>query len=1416
MGFTKKYKLRVQFSLFILGLLTLLFSFLGVFVYQFAEESIFTRNSLRMEGQLSDFVDMFDIQNTMKQQKVEENFKIAHHVFYQSYKGDLKVFPNQPISYKAVDQLSLDTFEVTVPRWEKAGERIQGNHSIVDKITSLGPKTATIFQKMEHGYLRIATNVKDTHGTRAVGTFIPNGSPVIKTVENGTIYKGRAFVVTDWYIVTCEPIKHKGEIVGMLVVGEQEKDMSLIKDKFNDKHILNAGHPFIIANNKDYKGLLVVDAYAAGENWFTTHDLKKREYFENLITAFNQKESLVTVEKLENKEVYSFETPSPMSDNSLIVYFQYYELYEYFIGIVIPKDDFITTPLKNLFTVILAVIIIFFIISLLSVSFFIRSITKPLDRASQSIMKMARGENHEKLPVEGKDEIADIGKSLNKLSEIFLKTATFAQNVGEGKFEEDYHVLSKNDVLGNALVRMRANIKELSAQQDRINWLQSSANKINLFLREEKELSTLANELLSLLAETINFQAAALYCHQNDKYKLIGSYAFSVRKSVTNEFELGEGLVGQAALEKKTILFKDAPKDFIYIQSGMGQATASNVLLIPLIYQDEVVAVLELGAQHEFPEAHLELLEKTSESVAIAIQAIAVRHEMKELLAKSIEQQKEAERAAAELAASEEELKQSNEMLEAQAKSLKESEGNLQAQQEELRVINEELQEKSRSLEIQKEETDRKNKELKVVGEELEQRALELESASQYKSEFLANMSHELRTPLNSMLILSNDLAKNKAKNLDNDQVESAEIIYKSGHDLLSLINDILDLSKIESGKMTLNWEQMPLAEIEHKVLMNFKRITESKNISLAVNYDGDLPESIESDLQRVYQVIKNLLSNAVKFTSKGGVSVDIKKPQPSDLSTKSALLAQECIAIEVKDTGIGIPEKQQKEIFEAFKQADGTTSRKYGGTGLGLSISRELTRMLGGEITLKSKEGEGSCFTLILPMKKAQGKLAQPYRQVVQKEQAARVETEQHKLEQAKEIDQLPTPKIIKRSDDRNTIEEGQKSILVIEDDTSFLNTLLKMCHEKGFKFLGSTTGFEGFEIAKSFKPDAIVLDIKLPDSNGWEILKKLKDNDETRSIPVHMMSAEEQSIDAQARGAIGFITKPINANHLGSMLDKIGLHIDSSMKNMLIVEDDMNLRKSIKKLIGKHSITPFDASSGKEAIEILETSTVDCMILDLGLPDMTGFELLETIKNNKNIEVPPIVVYTGKDLTTEENELLHQYTNAVIIKGEKSEERLLDETALFLHKVVSQQQAEGNIPEKEEFSRESSFENKTILLVDDDMRNVFALGKILKDNGMDVIKAANGKMALEKLRKHPAIDFVLLDIMMPEMDGFETLKHMRAEKKFKKLPVIALTAKAMKGDREKCIAAGASDYLTKPVDIDKLLSLMRVWLYK
>jgi len=764
-------------------------------------------------------------------------------------------------------------------------------------------------------------------------------------------------------------------------------------------------------------------------------------------------------------------------------------------------------------------------------------------------------------------------------------------------------------------------------------------------------------------------------------------------------------------------------------------------------------------------------------------------------------------------------LRVANEELEEQTKALKKSEQELQAQQEELRVINEELEEKTKSLEIQKKDVLDKNMELEVARANIEQKAKELEISSKYKSEFLANMSHELRTPLNSLLILSRDLADNTKENLEEEQVESAEIIYKSGNDLLVLINEILDLSKIESGKMSLNLENIDLQDIGSNMNMQFRHVAEEKGLQFKVNIHEDAPQSILTDQQRMEQVLKNLLSNAMKFTHHGGITIDFKNPDETLKINREDLKKESSLAISITDTGIGIPKDKQLAIFEAFQQVDGSTSRKYGGTGLGLSISRELSKLLGGEIHLTSEVNKGSVFTLIVPVElNSENEELREKVEITRAENKARFNNQQkvkqpEKTPQNIQTNDLPEENV---KDDREDLNPDDRKILIIEDDKNFAQILKKQSREKGFKTLIALSGETGLTLARKYIPDAIILDLKLPGIDGMDVLDVLKDDPKTRHIPVHMMSAYEETIDAFKKGAIGYLMKPPKSEELEQVFTKLEDYIQRKMKDLLLVEDDENMRKSIKTVIGEGDVKITAVGSGSDAIAKLEKGHFDCLVLDLGLPDMTGFELLKALDEHETISVPPVIVYTGKELTREENETLQKYTNTIIIKGVKSEERLLDETALFLHRVVD------NMPQRQKkmitnlHDKDSLFTDKKILVVDDDMRNVFALSKILTGKGMKVSKAVNGKMALEVIEKEGNFDLVLLDIMMPEMDGYETTKRLREMPKFRNLPVIALTAKAMKDDRQKCIDAGANDYLAKPVNVDKLLSLMRVWLYR
>ena len=720
------------------------------------------------------------------------------------------------------------------------------------------------------------------------------------------------------------------------------------------------------------------------------------------------------------------------------------------------------------------------------------------------------------------------------------------------------------------------------------------------------------------------------------------------------------------------------------------------------------------------------------------------------------------------------------------------------------------------------------NEELERARQELEKQTHQLEVASKYKSEFLANMSHELRTPLNSILILSQLLAKNKDSNLNEKQVESANAIHSSGSDLLRLINEILDLSKVEAGKIELYFENSPLSELFSDLNRVFKDIADSKGIGFSIVIDKGLPDTIYTDAHRLQQILRNLLTNAFKFTHQGNVCLNISRPS-TELCAFKGLDPATSVAFAVIDDGIGIPEEKQAAIFEAFQQADGSTSRTYGGTGLGLSISREFVKLLGGSIHLKSEVNKGSVFTIVLPEKPAtdtnesssamQQHCALETPPVVSPPPA--LETTSSARQRQPETDSEPAPQIAPPdlpdavNDDRKSVKSDDKSLLIIEDDIHFAKVIKDFAKERGFKCLVAEDGETGLHFADYYIPSAILLDIGLPGIDGWAVMERLKENPKLRHIPVHFISGHDSSLDALRMGAVGFLTKPVSMEAIESALGKIENLITKPVRKLLVVEDDPIQRESIKQLIGNGDVETTLASSGAEAFEKLTSGAYDCMILDLGLNDMSGFELLDKLKNNENCSRVPVIIYTGHELSRDEEKELRKYADSIIIKGVKSPERLLDETALFLHRV------EANLPQdkrnmlKKIHNKESVLQGKTILLVDDDMRNVFALSNVLEEKGMEVVIARNGQECIDKLHKNDSVDLILMDIMMPQMDGYEAMREIRNEQKYKSLPIIALTAKAMKGDRNKCIEAGANDYLAKPVNTDKLISMLRVWLY-
>ncbi|CAK8711183.1 MAG: signal transduction histidine kinase [Candidatus Electronema aureum] len=985
--------------------------------------------------------------------------------------------------------------------------------------------------------------------------------------------------------------------------------------------------------------------------------------------------------------------------------------------------------------------------------FIARSISKPIIYAAGVADIIAAGDLTQRLHLRRSDEIGQLADALDFMVD------TVAKNF-----------------------RHKAGIAELSEQT-----------------RGQQDARMLAQTITSFLVRYLGAQMASLYLADKSGKALLmtGSYAFSKRKGLNSMIELGEGLAGQAALEKSLISVTDLPEGYVRISSTLGDAAPCNIVAAPFLHEDRLVGVIELASFKEFSDADMNFLRDVTSSIAIVFDVARRRQEVQELL-------EETQRQSEELRHQSEELKTTNEELEAQTVALKEFQEELESQQAELEATNSRLKEKTEALISQKNEIETRNQELIAAREEIEERSRDLALASKYKSEFLANMSHELRTPLNSLLLLSQTLSDNKQGNLTEHQQEAAGVIVESGKDLLNLINEILDLSKIEAGRVEVEAEEVPLTEVAENARNLFRHMAELKGLEFSVSIDPALPENIFTDRKRIEQIVKNFIGNSIKFTETGSVRLAFTQPPKNTRLRREGLLADESIAISVTDTGIGIPQDKQKIIFEAFQQADGSTGRKYGGTGLGLSISRELAALLGGEIQLVSEPGKGSVFTLYLPLSCPETPDEKERTPTAPPRPAAFSLSPRQQPPQ-----EIPT-------DDRNRLTPETRSILIIEDDRKFAKILMDQCRQRSFKVLAAETGEEGLQLAERHQPTGIILDIKLPGIDGWTVLTSLKTNPSTRHIPVHMMSVEEGSREAFRQGAVGFFTKPVDQEQIAEALARFESISSSKVKRLLVVEDDNVLRAALVELVGSEDTVIEEAKTGAEANELLHSQQFDCMVLDLGLPDCNGIELLRTLVAEQGLRVPPVIIYTGRELSRDEEKELNKYAESIIIKNARSRERLLDETSLFLHRVVEQ------MPDKKQeiitglYDQENIFKGKRILLVDDDMRNVFALSGILEDKGMEVIIAEDGKKALKALAEDGQIDLVLMDIMMPEMDGYEATRKIRAQREFRDLPVIALTAKAMKEDREKCIEAGASDYLAKPIDLERLLSMMRVWLYR
>ena len=912
----------------------------------------------------------------------------------------------------------------------------------------------------------------------------------------------------------------------------------------------------------------------------------------------------------------------------------------------------------------------------------------------------------------------------------------------------------------------------------RQEWLQEGQVGLSATMFGDQRIEELGDNILRYLAEYLHAQAGAIYASEGEQFRRIATYGIPSTDAVPMQFNKGEGILGQAAADNRRFILSDVPDGYLRIGSALGESNPRYLVVTPGTSDDVVNAVIELGAIHPLDELSLELLTSIAGSVGIAVRSAFERGRIQNLL-------EETQAQGEELQAQSEELRVSNEELEEQSRALRESQMRLEQQQVELEQTNSQLEEQAQILENQRDDLSR-------MKDDLEEKAKDLESTSRYKTDFLANMSHELRTPLNSSLILAKLLKDNRTGNLTAEQIKYAATIESAGNDLLSLISDILDLSKIEAGQMDVEVQRVRLDDITASLRRTFDPIASDRSLQFRCEITPRAPEYIETDSQRLEQVLKNLLSNAMKFTERGEVVMTVDSPEPG------------LVAFSVTDTGIGIAEHQQQMVFEAFRQADGTTNRKFGGTGLGLSISQELAHLLGGEVTLTSTLGIGSTFTLTVPavlVAADRPSTGAPPGTVRRPASAAPLQ----KAAAAAEARPAPTP--------------GVRLILVVEDDATFAGILADVAREHGFQSLVASTAEEGVSLAIEHRPDAVLLDIGLPDNSGLTVLDRLKHDGRTRHIPVHVVSATDKARTAMELGAVGYMMKPVKRDDLIAAFDDLQTMLAQRLKRVLVVEDDPTQMASLRLLLDNQHVETIGVGSAAECLRLLESGTFDCMVLDLSLPDASGFSLLETISQGETYAFPPVIVYTGRDLNQDEEQRLRKYSKSIIVKGAKSPERLLDEVTLFLHQVVSELPAEKQKLIETAKSRDADLENRRILVVEDDIRNIFALTSILEPRGAKVEIARNGKEALALLDRTQtdakrSIELVLMDIMMPEMDGLTAMREIRKRPEWRKLPIIALTAKAMRNDQEACLNAGANDYIAKPLDVEKLLSLVRVWM--
>ncbi|TMJ21593.1 MAG: response regulator, partial [Alphaproteobacteria bacterium] len=1060
-----------------------------------------------------------------------------------------------------------------------------------------------------------------------------------------------------------------------------------------------------------------------------------------------------------------------------------------------------------------------------TVNFMAANLTEQVRGIVKVVTAVANGDLKQNLTVKSKGEVAALADTINNMTETLATFAdqvtSVAREVGvEGRLGGQANVpgaagtwkdltgnvnllaanltsqvraiaevataVTKGDLTRSIQVDARGEVAEL---KDNINtmignlrlttdvnteqdWLKTNLARFTNMLQGQRDLTTVGRLLLTELTPLVNAHMGVIYQVENEdnpQLRLLSAYAgdgFDPHREVV---QFGDGLIGQCAMDKRQRLVSEIPQDATPINSALLRVVPKNLVVLPVLFETQVKAVIELGSLTSFTTSQMTFLEQLTDSIGIVLNSIEATMQTEGL------------------------LKQSQQLA-----------GELQTQQRELQQTNEQLEQKAQQLAERNVEVERKNQEIEQARRALEEKATELALTSKYKSEFLANMSHELRTPLNSILILGQQLTENADGNLSAKQVEFARTIHGAGTDLLNLISDILDLSKIESGTVTVDAEEILTSSLLDTVGRPFRHEAENRQLAFNIELDPNLARSIVTDSKRLQQVLKNLLSNAFKFTAEGGVRLKVSAALGGWSAEHPVLnTAPAVIAFEVSDSGIGIPLEKQKLIFEAFQQADAGTSRKYGGTGLGLAISRELASLLGGEIHLRSAPGRGSSFTLYLPLKYS-GPTVAPRSSGAPYSPAPALPT----ATQEWVIEQLP--------DDRLNLEPGDTILLIVEDDPHYARVLIDLARDKGFKVLVASRGAEALDLAKQFQPAAVSLDVFLPDMLGWTVLSQLKHNPLTRHIPVQIITLDEDRQHALARGAFAFVNKPTTTEGVSAALSQIREYARPRRKRLLIVEDNAAEQLSIRELLDHDDIEIVITDTGAGALSALRDNPCDCVVLDLRLPDMSGFEVLDKIRNDDGLSNVPVVVFTGRELSAEEDAQLHTMARSIVVKGVESPERLLDETSLFLHRVITELPIDKQRMLEKLNSSDEDLVGKTALLVDDDARNIFALSSVLERRGMKVLTATTGSEAVTLVESNPEIAIVLMDIMMPQMDGYQTMAAIRQNPSFGRLPIIALTAKAMKGDREKCLEAGASDYLAKPVNTEQLLLAIRMWLHR